>query len=141
MGNTQTVKNVNFEDVQYDIKTPDTYLLINTLSDSNQSCLIVNTVPIDKEEIVINKLLNSNMIEKITIIIYGKNCDDDLAIKKYSQLIDLGFKYIYIYSGGLFEWILLQDIYGSDLFPTTSKQNDILKFKQNKVLNLSLIEY
>jgi hypothetical protein len=101
----------------------------------------MNTVPIDKEEIIINKLLNSNMIEKITIIIYGKNCNDELLDKKYTQLINLGFKNIYIYSGGLFEWILLQDIYGNDLFPTTIKQSDILKFKPNKVLNISLIEY
>jgi hypothetical protein len=34
-----------------------------------------------------------------------------------------------VYFGGMFEWLLLQDVYGSDSFPTTSKEIDILKFK------------
>ena len=35
----------------------------------------------------------------------------------------------HIYIGGLFEWLLLQDIYGDDEFPTTTKIIDILKYK------------
>ena len=34
-----------------------------------------------------------------------------------------------------FEWLLLQDVFGEDLFPTTSKELDILKFNSiNKFL-------
>jgi hypothetical protein len=40
-----------------------------------------------------------------------------------------GFPEVYVYSGGLFEWMLLQDIYGQDEFPTTKKVLDILKWK------------
>ena len=29
----------------------------------------------------------------------------------------------------MFEWLCLQDIYSSDLFPTTKKELDILKYK------------
>ena len=29
----------------------------------------------------------------------------------------------------MFEWLLLQDIYGDDEFPTTTKELDILKYK------------
>jgi hypothetical protein len=29
----------------------------------------------------------------------------------------------------MFEWLLLQDIYGAASFPTTSKELDILKYK------------
>jgi hypothetical protein len=36
---------------------------------------------------------------------------------------------LYVYIGGLFEWLLLQDIYGDEEFPTTAKIIDILKYK------------
>lgn len=141
MGNNQQKQKVNFEDVQFVIKNADNHLLINTMSDNLQNCLIVNTMPIDKEELIINKLLNNGDNKNIKIIIYGKNSNDETPIKKYEQLLDLGFSNIYIYTGGLFEWLLLQDIYGSELFPTTSKQNDLLKYKSQKMLNVPLIEY
>lgn len=135
MGNTQLVQKANFEDVQHAIKNIDNYLLINTLSENLQSCLILNTLPFDREEIVINKLLNdSDKMKTITIIIYGKNSNDDTINNKYKQLVDLGFKNVYVYQGGLFEWCLLQDIYSNELFPTTSKLSDLLKFKPNKIL-------
>lgn len=141
MGNNQQKQKVNFEDVQFVIKNADNHLLINTMSDNLQNCLIVNTMPIDKEELIINKLLNNGDNKNIKIIIYGKNSNDETPIKKYEQLLDLGFSNIYIYTGGLFEWLLLQDIYGSELFPTTSKQNDLLKYKSQKMLNVPLIEF
>ena len=53
---------------------------------------------------------------------------DDTVFKKYEQLTKLGFLNIHIYPGGLFEWLLLQDIYGNDLFKTTNIEKDILKF-------------
>jgi hypothetical protein len=56
-------------------------------------------------------------------------------------LLALGFYNIFIYSGGMFEWLILQDIYGDKEFPTTSKQLDFLKFKPNKKLNICLIDY
>ena len=46
---------------------------------------------------------------------------------------------IYIYCGGLFEWVLLQDIYGEEEFPTTKKELDIIKYKPNKVFNIMLL--
>jgi len=42
---------------------------------------------------------------------------------------------IYIYPGGIFEWLCLQDIYGDELFPTTKKELDILKYKPRSKLN------
>ena len=76
---------------------------------------------------IINQCLNNNI--DLFIIIYGKNNSDDLAYKKYEQMLKLGFSNTHLYVGGLFEWLLLQDIYGEDEFPTTSKELDILKFK------------
>ena len=61
--------------------------------------------------------------------------------KKYQQLYSLGFYNIFVYLGGLFEWLMLQDIYGKELFPTTKIEVDLLKYKSNQLLNIGLIEY
>ena len=139
MGNTQSIQKINFQDIQTVIKTPELYLLINTLNENEQKCLITNTISIYQEEQIINKHLRTN--KHIRIIIYGKNCNDDTPSKKYEQLINLGFVNMYVYVGGMFEWLLLQDIYGKELFPTTTNQLDLLKYKPNKILNIPLIEY
>ena len=138
MGNTSSSKKINFEDVQYAIKNKE-FIIINTLPSSNQYCLILNTINCHEEEVMINNLLNKNT--SASIIVYGKNSNDESIYKKINQLNDLGFINVYLYTGGLFEWLLLQDIYGSEMFPTTVKENDILKFKPNKLLNIKSINY
>jgi hypothetical protein len=141
MGNSQTSSiKINYEDVQFIIKNPEGHLLINTLSHSEQNCLIVNTININNEENIINNCIKKGA-KDIKIIIYGKNSNDEKLYNKYSQLTSLGFYNVYIYIGGLFEWLMLQDIYGEKEFPTTKKELDILKFKPNKVLNVPLLEY
>jgi hypothetical protein len=140
MGNSQSMQKVNFEDIQYTIKNPETNILINTLNDNDQYCLIQNTIKASNEEAIINQLLK-NGNKSVKIIIYGKNSNDEKIYKKYNQLQSLGFYNIYLYVGGMFEWLLLQDIYGTTEFPTTKKELDILKYKPNKVLNISLLEY
>ena len=67
-------------------------------------------------------------MESVTIIIYGENNLDLTVYSKYNQLINYGFANVKIFVGGMFEWMLLQEVYGSDLFPTTSCELDILKF-------------
>ena len=138
MGNSQSFQKIGFEDIQIVIKNHETYLLINTLQESEQNCLIVNTVPISQEETLINKYIVSN--KRIRIVIYGKHNLDDTVVKKNQQLLNLGFSNIFIYVGGLFEWLILQDIYGKDEFPTTSKQLDLLKYKPRSVLNIQMLE-
>jgi len=138
MGNSQSVRKINFEDMQTVTRNPELYLIINTLLPHEQSCLIVNTISVDEEETIINKYIKQSNMD-IRIIIYGKNCNDELVNNKYKQLQSLGFFNIFIYSGGLFEWLMLQDIYGNDLFTTTKKELDILKFKPQPMLNIALI--
>ena len=133
MGNTTSTRKVNFEDVQYSMKNKSKFLLINTLDASRQNILIKNTLPIDKEEELINKLIKSN--QNVNIIVYDENANAPNLMKKYNQLVGLGFINVFIYPGGLFEWLLLQDIYGYDNFPTTSQERDILKFKGKSVFN------
>lgn len=139
MGNTQSMKKINFEDMQSVIKNPEIYLIINTLPLSEQQCLIVNTTLASDEEAIINRFIKEN--KSIRIIIYGKNCNDETINKKYQQLFSIGFYNIFVYSGGMFEWLMLQDIYGKDLFPTTKKELDLLKYKSNQLLSIGLLEY
>jgi hypothetical protein len=140
MGNSQSIQKINFEDVQYVLKNPESHLLINTLPETEQMCLLPNTVQANQEEIIINKYLK-NGLKNIKIVIYGRNCNDEKIYTKCSQLTSLGFYNVYIYTGGLFEWLMLQDIYGTQEFLTTKKELDLLKFKPNKILNISLLEY
>jgi len=137
MGGSQSMLKINFEDMQCICKNSDMYILINTLSDLEQDCLIKNTIPAIREESVINKYLKDT--QSVKIIIYGKNCNDLGVQTKYNQLLKLGFTWIYVYTGGLFEWLLLQDIYGDEHFPTTKKQQDILKYKPCSALNVHLL--
>ena len=73
--------------------------------------------------------------KNVKIIIYDKNSHETTLFKKYEQLNSLGFPNVYIYPGGLFEWLCLQDIYGYDEFPTSTKELDILKFKAQSAFN------
>ena len=136
MGQSQS-KHYNFEDVQQIVKNKHNNIIINVLPDYEQSCLIKNTLNIKHETNTINELLKTN--KSVNIIIYGRNYDDGNVEKKQKQLISLGFYNVFIYKGGLFEWLLLQDIYGKEEFPTTSEELDILKFKPSSYLNNNLL--
>lgn len=139
MGNAQSMRKINYEDMQTVMKNPETYLIINTLPSLEQDCLIFNTTLASDEEDLINRFLKEN--KRVRIVIYGKNCNDDSVNNKYTQLTNLGFTNIYIYLGGMFEWLLLQDIFGKDMFPTTKKELDVLKYSSKQLLNIGLIEY
>tara|TARA_Y100000389_G_scaffold65137_1_gene61207 strand:- start:8728 stop:9117 length:390 start_codon:yes stop_codon:yes gene_type:complete len=129
MGNINSInaiKRFNFEDMQSFYKTKNN-IMINTLEENNQECLIIGTINIKDEVRILNDCLN-NTNDK-PIVIYGKNSNDEKVFLKYKQLTTLGFKNIYMYTGGMFEWLLLQDIYGDENFPTTTKELEILKYK------------
>jgi hypothetical protein len=130
MGNSHSINKINFESVQTIINNNTTcgkFIIINTLENNNQECLIKNTLSPEEEINELNNYLKND--KTINILIYGENCCDIKVIDKFNQLYKLGFANLYIYIGGLFEWLLLQDIYGDDEFPTTSKIIDILKYK------------
>ena len=136
----KNIQKVGFEDIQYVCKNQEKYILINTLPTDQQSCLIYNTISYDKEETILNNLIQTYDLYNKHIVIYGKNVLDESVEKKYNQICSLGFKNVFQYSGGLFEWLLLQDIYGKDEFPTTSYTLDILKYKPYQKLSSYLIE-
>lgn len=133
------IKKVNFEDIKQILSNPNKFILINTLKEDDQECLISNTIDIKKEESVINSCLKYK--KNVKIILYGKNSNEVSLFKKYEQLVNLGFTNVYLYPGGLFEWLCLQDIYGYEEFPTTKRELDILKFKPDSGFeNLLLLE-
>ena len=138
MGNTTSIRKINFEDMQTFIKD-EGVTIINTLDISNQECLINNTVKASQETALINQLLHNDRERKI--VIYGMNAADESLVHKYNQLAKLGFSNTYVYVGGLFEWLLLQDIYGFDLFPTTKKELDILRYKGDKLSKRLMLTY
>jgi hypothetical protein len=139
MGNTMSTRMINFEDIQFAINDQDKSIIINTLDAHQQTCLIAGTLAIEAEIEVLNAQLKKNT--DVRIIIYGMNATDKTCQKKYEQLMKLGFYNVFIYPGGLFEWLLLQDIYGSELFPTTAVKVDLLKYKGRRQLNVKLLEH
>ena len=137
MGNNLSINKINFEDMKH-IQKNENSIIINTMEPHNQNCLIEGTISIKNEENILNNLITKGNVEE-KIVIYGENSCDNKLIKKYNQLIKLGFINVYIYTGGLFEWLLLQDIYGNDYFKTTTVENDFLKYKGVQKFNIKLL--
>jgi hypothetical protein len=128
MGNTISGL-INFEELK-EMKSCGA-IIIHTMNEE-EKVLISGTVSAEKESEKINKMLSKNDYEK-DIIIYGRNCHEyEKLVKKQKQLASLGFKNIFIYLGGMFEWLLLQDVYGEKEFPT-EKKGDILMFIPVKI--------
>jgi len=128
MGNKQSLPFCHFEELQKKITEPsDSFILINTLETNEQGCLICGTLTPDEEINEINNCLKLKI--KKDIILYGKNYHDAKIHTKYSQLNQYGLFNIKLYIGGLFEWLLLQEVYGCKLFPTTTQELDLLKYK------------
>ncbi len=128
MGSALSCQNIHFEELCELINNnSNEIIIINTLLEREQKCLIKNTLNANIEVETINKLLRQDKTKKL--VIYGKNYRDVTIYKKYKQLINLGFKNVFIYIGGLFEWLCLQEIYGKELFQTNGTEIDILKYK------------
>lgn len=130
---------VGFEDIKYAIKHSVDFIIINTLMTNEQDLLIQGTLPYDREETAINEQISNYRAPDLPVIIYGRNCSDDSVCLKREQLNKLGVKHVYVYMGGLFEWVLLQDIYGYDEFPTTSKCDDLLRYRSPRRLGKQLL--
>ena len=129
MGNINSINSIkkyNFEDMRSAILNKDN-LIINTLAEDNQECLIQGTIDIKRETSILNDSLSKTKGK--LIVIYGMNNNDEKIFIQYKKLTDLGFTNVYVYIGGLFEWLLLQEIYGQEHFPTTTHELDHLKYK------------
>jgi Rhodanese-like domain len=129
---------IGFEDMVYILTHPNKYVLINTLPATEQSILIRGTLTAREEEECINEILTKYSDHPRTIVLYGRNSCDDSPRKKHAQLLSLGINEVFIYIGGLFEWLLLQDVYGAADFPTVSSQSgavDILAYRPKRKID------
>jgi hypothetical protein len=135
MGNIP-IQRINFEDIQFAQKNES--LILNTLPSTEQSMLIAGTISWEKEI----KAVELAIQKKNPIFVYGRHCNDETIFHKYEQIRKLGGN-VYLYAGGLFEWLLLQDIYGIAEFPTTTtfKTVDLLKYKPPTLLNTKYLTY
>jgi hypothetical protein len=117
---------VGFDDVLFAMKHMSRYIFINTMPLNMQNVLIPNTVSCTEEETTINDIIVEYNTTKYTIIVYGKNACDETTSQKYDQLRNIGFSDIHVYPGGMFEYLLLNDIYGGKTFPlSVSSGRDI----------------
>jgi hypothetical protein len=132
---------IGFEDILTAIKEQERYIMLNTLSHNEQTVLIKSTIPSKDEETLINQIIDNQQMNNKTIIVYGKNACDKESENKYKKLKNCGFSNLAIYRGGLFEWLLLQEVYGFSNFPTSSKEIDILKYRPQKTFLKHLITY
>ena len=89
------MQKINFEDMQTVIKNSEIYLIINTLTELEQDCLIPHTIGINKEAELINKFLKTGN-KQVKIIIYGKNCNDESIQKKYNQFYSQNMIFVMI---------------------------------------------
>jgi len=126
------IQKIGFEDVLTALKNPKQYILVNTLPPENQSCLIYGTIRVEKEEEVLNRLLEQYDFRSYKMILYGQHSCDNSVESKYRQLKGLGFQEVYVYGGGLFEWLLLQELYGKTEFKTQGICKDILAYRVPK---------
>lgn len=131
MGNSESINTANFDDVRMSKGCS----LIHVMDEGEQNVMIKGTLSIEDEIDVINDILSKQMQTESVIIIYGKNTDAvPKLVKRYRQLRGLGFINTFVYFGGLFEWLLLQDIYGIGEFQIENLTNlkiDALQYKPN----------
>jgi hypothetical protein len=148
---------VDFSQVQDFIRNKKTtsWKLVNTLPTSEQDCLIAGTMTAQQEIEYMDQWMmderkrsdffarlfsgnendgkDKDTVDPRKMILYGKNAQDKSPWAKRRELIRVyGFEEteITIYAGGLFEWMLLQEIYGHSLFPTTIVEKDLLRFSK-----------
>ncbi len=127
MGIMYSMPSYNYHQLQDRMKNQNELILINTLPLTRQECLIKGTIKAFIEVEFMNKLLKTNKNKEI--VVYGIHHTDLSVIKKYNQLKKLGFKNVYIYFGGLYEWLLLQEVFGTINFQTDGIIKDIVDYK------------
>lgn len=106
-----------------------TTILLNTLPETNQSCLIAGTIECADEEARLNAVIQEGTMRNLEIIVYGMHACDPTPETKCAQLRALGFSRVSIYPGGLFEYLLLQDVFGATTFPTRGRELDLLRYR------------
>ena len=130
MGNTTSLYSLHckYNIIQDYVCIPENYCiefgekiyLITVMNKNDTKKFIKGTTPVNEEESIINQVIKQNKMDEVTIIIYGKDACDQRVYTKAKQMLELGFKRTRIYTGGMFEWSLLLELYGDENFPTST---------------------
>jgi hypothetical protein len=122
---------LSFEDVLLFLEKPQRMYLLNTLPLSDQACLIQGTIEGQNEEEIVNAMLTGTEPQNTDryLIVYGRHGLDPSPERKCRKLRSLGLSRLGIYKGGLFEWLLLQEVFGETMFPSSSRCTDLLKYR------------
>ena len=117
-GTKDVVKVIGFEDMLVLLRS--NVVLLNTLERREQTCLIRGTVHADDEEQTMNTMLTSTdtLVTDRLVVVYGRHNLDPKPVEKAKMLRTLGLTRLLVYRGGLFEWLLLQEVFGPEQFPT-----------------------
>ena len=128
-GSKDVVKVIGFEDMLVLHKTK--VVLLNTMERANQACLIRGTVHADDEETTMNAMLTSTdpSVTDRLVVVYGRHYLDPKPMEKARALRVMGLSRLLVYRGGLFEWLLLQEVFGHDQFPTQGACTDLLLYR------------
>jgi len=157
MVSDKNIPQVNFEDIQMilrnrqDIDIPEAIMrkeepieppkeplfittipitFMNMYGKRGEIPLIDGTLPPEREEVYMNELLDTLdtvAMGELLIVVYGQNAMDKTAMEKARQLNALGFSSVCVYSGGMFEWCLLHDVYGSKEFPIAFGTGNVIE--------------
>lgn len=129
MGNSSSLYSLHckYNIIQDYVCIPDNYCiefgervyLITVMERDESDKVIKGTIPFKEEEITMNSIIKQNKMDTVTVIVYGKDACDERIYKKAKQMMELGFKRVRIYIGGMFEWNLLVELYGDENFPTS----------------------
>ena len=82
MGNKVSIRKIGFEDVKYLLNKGTRFIIINTLDERDQTCLIKGTISPTEEISIINKAISNPTLH---IVIYGRNYTDESIYKKYEK--------------------------------------------------------
>ena len=126
MGVMYSMPSYNYHQLQDRMKQND-IILINTLPLTRQDCLIKGTLKAFIEVEYMNKLLKTNKNKEI--VLYGIHHTDVSVVQKYNQLKKLGFTNVHIYFGGMYEWLLLQEVFDTINFQTDGTIQNIVDYK------------
>lgn len=133
MGVNVSIERVSACDIKYiQQEIPHNYLIISTIPNDRDAPLISGTVNSSIEEYKINHYMKNEKSSTNTIkgiIVYGKNSSDASVIEKYKQLLQFGITNVYVYFGGLFEWLLLHKQYPNVfLLDNTTRKYNVWEF-------------
>lgn len=133
-GSKEVVKVIGFEDMLSLLRS--NVVLLNTMARGDQACLIRGTLHADDEESAMNAMLTSTdpLVTDRWVVVYGRHTLDPKPMEKARTLRLMGLSRLLVYRGGLFEWLLLQEVFGQDQFPTQGACPDLLAYRPSPTL-------